>query len=143
MVICQHKNQQDHSEISNQMKNNSLQAIEDIFDFLKTQEQIAIIVSDLGLYRKLQTIVELSTFDHQHSFSPEKFDLDSYKLDFTEILKKTTESELSEIRDIDRFFIRDFFAEDIKDTKVKENNKSNIELFNQAQDRYFESLKHT
>jgi hypothetical protein len=42
------------------MKSNSLQAIEDVLDFLKTEEQVAIMVSDLGLYKKLKLVTELA-----------------------------------------------------------------------------------
>jgi len=42
------------------MKSNSLQAIEDVLDFLKTEEKIAIMVSDIGFYKKLKMVSELA-----------------------------------------------------------------------------------
>jgi hypothetical protein len=42
------------------MRKNSFKALEDVFDFLKTQEIIAILVSDISLYRKMKSVIELA-----------------------------------------------------------------------------------
>jgi hypothetical protein len=41
------------------MKNNSLQAIEDVFDFLSTVEQVALLTSDREFYQRVKTVVNM------------------------------------------------------------------------------------
>lgn len=71
------------------MKSNSLQAIEDVLDFLKTEEQISILTSDLEFYKKVKTVLELAETPFEGEFShqiPEN--LENYKLDFKSILRE-------------------------------------------------------